>query len=215
MSEQNTPVAEPKQGTQPKDSVKGTDDWEKRYKDLQAEFTKKSQHEKELQQQMQDLNTNYEQLAGYISQQQQPQTNDSDYDFVSKKELSEWERRVAKQIEATNLASEFRSKYPDMVQYEDMVAYYLENKTDKRHTLKDRMESAVTSAKSFLDAERQRGIELAKQAADAKAAEEAQASGLSYETTPPGSGAPSAETGQEYLAWRKQRSAKKRGYTME
>lgn len=204
MSEQNTQVKEPqKEETQAKDSGA---EWEKRYKDLQAEYTRRTTHEKELERSMQDLQSNYEQLAGYLTQQASPESTES-YEYMTKKDIQQMEARMKQQIEATNLASEFRAKYPDMTQYEDLVSFYLQNKTDRRKTLRERMESAVQSTRDFLEAERQRGIEKAQTEQQKKAEQEALSSGLSYQVTPPESSTPSAETENEYLAWRR----KKRG----
>ena len=213
MSEQNTQGKDPqKEDTQTKDSAKEQDVVEaKRYNDLQAEYTRNQQRLKELEETNQNLQGNYEQLTTYLQQQQAPQQEDtSAYDYVSKKDLEAQNRQLAQQIEASNLASEFRSKHPDMVQYEDMVSYYLQNKTDKRKSLRDRMEAAVASVKDYNDAERKRGIENARQEQEQTQAKEAEASGISYETTPTES-APSAETGNEYITWRRKRKAAKMG----
>ena len=206
MSEQNTQTQDPSQtDTKQEDSVEKSEDWQKRYKDLQAEYTKRAQHEKELEKSMQDLQTNYEQLTQYLSQKQAPAEDDTAYEYVSKRDLVQMQQAMAQQIEATNLAAEFRSKYPDMVEYEDMVSYYLQNKTDKRKNLRERMESAVGSAKDFLEAERQRGIELERQKAEQKLSEEAQASGISSHPAPQEGGPPAAESQSDYLAFRRKK----------
>ena len=181
-------------------------DYEKRYKDAQAELTKKSQElsdtKKEYARDKELLDT----VTPYIDWKavNGETKSEDDGEMVSKKELNAKFEELKKAQNVAQVTMDFRRKYPDMIDYADQVGFYLQNKTDPRSKMSDRIENAVEYTKKFLDTERAKGVSSSQeQKAEAKK-KEAEASGLTEKgqkkAKPPDS---EGETNEDYLAWRK------------
>ena len=145
------------------------------------------------------------------SGKQAPASNETDSEYVDKKTLTNVINELKNQIQTSYTTQSFRMKYPDMVQYEDLVGTFL-SKTDPRRRIEDRMDTAVGNVKKLLESERARGREDYEKEKKEKAAKEAEAAGLSEAKNPKGASKDSeGETFDDYMSNRYKRFAKAKG----
>jgi len=112
---ENTQTAEPVTDTQPKDSEPQVD-WEKRYKDAQSELTRTKQdysRDKELLETITPF-VNWDAASG-------KQVEPEDDGLVSKSELNRVRKELQQALEVQKYTADFRTKYPDMIEYEPLV----------------------------------------------------------------------------------------------
>jgi len=172
---------------------------EAQYKELQAKV-------QELQAERDSLQSQYDLLAEYVDwdkvrgiteESQTTETTDPE-----KKSLEAEIRRLESQIQSKLLVLEFRSQYPDLKDYEESLvapAILRFRRQFPRENPEKILERAAKFARDFLESERAKGKELAKD----KKAEEAAASGLESEgSTSPKEEKP-GQTPEEYIAERK------------
>ncbi len=180
-----------------------TPDFEKRYKDVQSHNTKIELENKELRETTQKDKELFDQVSKYIDWDglNGTKTVDSGEEdgYVDKRTLNKTIKDLQDQINKSEITQSFRVKYPDMVQYEDLVGAFL-NKTDARRSPEDRIAKAVENVKALLDSERAKGRDTYESEKKEKAAKEAEASGLSEAKGPEGEKKESdGETYDEYI----------------
>lgn len=203
--------------TQNKDPEKDTqsaDSYEQRYKDLQATMTKTTQENaslKEMQAKDKELldavtpYIDYDKMNGKVAQ---PEDGEA---LVDQQTLTKTVQDLRNEIAQNRATQDFRSKYPDMVDHEDIVGMYLK-KTNPRDTLEIRMAKAVESTKTLLESQQTKGREKFKEESKKKTSEEAKASGFDGDTGLKGEKKePDGETYDEYVQARKDASAKAQG----
>jgi len=188
-------------------------DWEKRYKDAQSELTKKSQELKATAEEYSRDKELLDQVTPYIDWKALNGSSgelEDDDGYVSKKEMKAQIAQIKKSQDIARITLDFRRKYPDMIDYEDQVGFYLQNKTDPRHKMADRIEKAVEYTKNFLEAERKKGITSAEAREKEAKAKEAEVSGLKAggQTSPPKED-DGVETEQDYVNYLRRNRAKK------
>ena len=198
------------------DKTENKDDFEKRYKDSQTHITKieaenalmreTSQKDKELL----DAVTPYVDWESVNGTKKTEVVVEEDT-LVDQKTLTKTVEDLRSLIERERVTNSFRTKYPGMIEYEDLVGSFL-NKTDARRPMEERIAKAVKNTQDLLDSERSKGVELSKKEKKEKAAKEAEASGLSggkvsLESKDDSGG----ETYEEYIESRKKMSAKAQG----
>jgi hypothetical protein len=186
-------------------------DWEKRYKDAQAELTKKSQElsdtKKEYAKDKELLDTVTPYIDWKAVNGEPKEDNDEP---VSRKELDDKIAKLESARRVDQTMSDFRRKYPDMVDYEDQIGFYFHNKTDPRSKPMDRIAKAVEYTKNFLDTERAKGVSSAQEKVEETKKKEAEASGLKEKDSkePP---EPEGESYDDYIASRKAQHARGMG----
>jgi hypothetical protein len=173
------------------------------YKQLQAEFTKTKQE-------ISQLKEYNEALAAYLKQQPSQQAEEEDFGYVDKQSFKKEIESLRQMLVSTQRLGEFRSKYPDMRPYEDLVSVYI-NKTDAKQSVDARVDKAVELTRAFLESERNKGKEFSEKEKAEKAKAEAETAGLDTTETVEESTEPKEETPEDYIAWRKQRSLKAQG----
>jgi hypothetical protein len=208
MTDENTQTKEPNTDTPDKDS------YEQRYKDLQATMTQTSQENATLK----EANAKNDELLNAV-------TPFIDYDkmngkvaapedgeaLVDQKTLTDTVQSLRDEISQNRTTQNFRSKYPDMIDHEDLVGMYLQ-KTNPRDTMDNRIAKAVESAKTLLESQQTKGREKFEEEAKKKTSKEAEASGFDGGGVPKGEKKePDGETYEEYLQSRKNASAKAQG----
>jgi hypothetical protein len=200
MADEKTPEKEPNKETQNEDS------WEKRYKDSQAHITKIEQENATLRDTSTKDKELFETIQPYINWDAvngTQQTTEDDDGYVDKKTLTSTINDLREQINRNNITQSFRVKYPDMVQYEDLVGVYL-GKTDPRRNPEERIASAVESVKKLIESERAKGRESLETEKKEKTAKQAEASGLSGGKTPEGEDKePEGENFEDYMKFRR------------
>ena len=188
-----------------------TVDYEKRYKDLQAEQTRTSQENAELNRRLEQL-----EQAG----QETPEADDLDDEegFTDRKTVSQMialavSQAVAK-VRTQAADTYFRRTYPDLVKYENAIAGIMRSQKEapkKGASAEDRIDAAV---KEFNDlTEEAKTTATAEAEAKAKAREEQnrKASGLTSSSTTPAKSGEEELSDEDELKARKRRQAKKRG----
>lgn len=206
MEDKNTQVTDPEKDTQDQDS------YEKRYKDLQAQTTKVNQENATLKDQAvkdKDLFDTIQPHIDWDSVNGKPKEVAEDGDgLVDKKTLDKTFQELKDQMSRNDMTNAFRTKYPDMVEFEDIVGTFLQ-KTDSRRPMEERIETAVESTKAMFKAERVKGVEESEKKKKDKVSEEAGVAGLSESGVPPvAKNEADGETYDEYIASRKKMSAK-------
>lgn len=189
----------------------GEVDYEKRYKDLQAEQTRTSQENAELRQRNEQL-------------EQPPETPPEEADlgdeegFVDRKTVNQIVSKAVSQAVATvrTQAADayFRKTYPDLVKHEGIIAGIMRNPKDlpkKGASAEERIDAAVKEFNNLTEEAITSAKAEAEQAAKDREEANRKASGLtSSSTTSPKGGEEEPSDAQE-LADRKAKSAKQRG----
>jgi hypothetical protein len=195
--------------------VDKAEDFEKRYKDSQdhiatierenAAMRDAAQKDKEL------LDT----VTQYVDWEAVNGTKKSDVTdgetLVDQKTLQTTVQELKDQINRNNITNNFRVKFPDMVEYEDLVGVYLQ-KTDARRPMDERIAKAVESTRKLLESERTKGRKIDEKEKEEKAAKEAKAAGLATAKGQKGSEEePEGESYDEYVKGRKAQQLKNMG----
>ena len=180
-------------------------DWEKRYKDIQADQTRNKQKLSELEGTIENLTpfVDWDKLYGKTPSDTAKPGDEPQY--IDRKEFDKATKELERKMQIAELTSEFRATYPDMAKYEKMVTFFLVNQTDQRKKMRDRLDDAVKRCKDFLETERTKGRETAEKEKKEKEEKEASASGLeSPKTTPKKKAAKvPGTTYEDYVALRK------------
>jgi len=186
------------------------EDYEKRYKDLQATFTKTSQEKKELERRLAELESTLHEVLPALAGQGQDTDPDADMP-VSKKELQAIRRELRQSLAQIQVLNKFEREYPDLVPHEDLVAYFLERQTDARMALPKRLEEAAEMTRRFIEQQRQEAIAKYEESLKAKQQKQAEAGGL--ESSPPGppKAPPEPEDAEAYLRRLQEKQAKRLG----
>ena len=151
---------------------------EKRYKDVQAAYTKATQDNKAVKEQLDKMAKENEQYKKVVielynkNQEEDPEAES----YVSKREVDE----VKQMVNASTALNKFRLENPDLIQYEELVNFNIQ-KTDPLATPEDRLKEAAKLTKEFIKTERKKAVDESKSKEAKKQKQEAEASGL--ETT--------------------------------
>ena len=125
--------------------------------------------------------------------------------YVNKKTLKQTKDELHAMITRMNATQNFRTKYPDMIEYEDLVGVYL-NKTNQRDSMESRIEKAVENTRKLIESERNKGRESFEKEKKGKVAKEAEASGLAAAKGQKGSEEePEGESFDDYIKGRQKR----------
>jgi len=205
----DTHAQEPPQADTQSESV----NWEKRYKDLQSEYTKTTQEIKKINEEHAKDKELLDSVTPYIDWSKASGAAEEGLDddgYVSKKELDAKIRELKQAQEIARVTMDFRRKYPDMVEYEDQVGFYLQNKTDPRRKISDRIEKAVEYTKKFLEAERMKGATMLEKEVKETKSKAATAAGLKGgdQVIPPKEDVP--ESAADYVAYLRESQEKRK-----
>ncbi len=199
MAEENTQKTDSQTDSQ-------KEDWEKRYKDLQAHSTPLEQELKTLKDDSTKDKELIETLSQFVDWNKQSQSVPGQQEdletYVTKKDLQE----VQKQLKGQAALQDFRTKHPDMVEYESIVSSFI-TRTDPRRRQEARLEEAVGLTKKFLETERSKGKASQEAEVKEKVKTEAETAGLETTSTQPES-EEKDETYDEYIEYRKAQSQK-------
>lgn len=181
-------------------------DWEKRYKDEQPALTKAQQELKTSQAKVAEYEEGFQAIQPYV-----------DWDGVQGKTKSPADGEVgedapvySKQFDAKLKAQDakfnrgmmtmqFRSKYPEMMPYEDVVAAFMPKVSPTVTDPWKRVEKAVEFAKNLLEEERKKGVTEAEKAKEELKKKEAEADGLEPKGKAPEEPSKKPQTPQEYV----------------
>lgn len=167
-----------------------TGNWEQRYKDLQASFTKNqqtaAQKEAELKQLQQTLDTvtpfvDWDKAMGRTKPAQtliDPTTipdDDMNQNRRNPKYISEDE--LNNRLAVIEAETHFRLANPDLLEHEDIVAVFL-RKTDARKPMSERIKIATQQTREFFASQRQKGIEEYKAGLETEKKKAAESAGL-------------------------------------
>jgi len=206
----DTPAQESPQADTQSESA----NWEKRYKDLQPEYTKVTQEIKRIKEEYAKDKELLDSVTPYIDWSKvngvAEDGLDGDDGYVSKKELDAKIRELKQTQEIARITMDFRRKYPDMVEYEDQVGFYLQNKTDPRHKMSVRIEKAVEYTKKFLEAERAKGASMIEKETKEAKSKEATAAGLKGGDQAIPSKEDVPESAAEYVAYLRESQEKRK-----
>lgn len=191
------------------------DDFEKRFKDSQDHIKKLEGENKEYREASQKDKDLFDQINPFIDWDKLngTTTTPDDEGYVDKQTLSKTVKDLQDQIRKNEVTQNFRAKFPEMVEHEDLVGMFL-GKTDSRRSPEDRIAKAVELTKALLESERGKGRETYEAEKKEKAAKEAEVGGLTEAKGDSGSEKePESETLDEYIASRKKQIAIARGIT--
>jgi hypothetical protein len=194
-------------------------DWESRHKEAEAELTKVREKAAEDEQMLELVtpHVDWNAVQGGTKPTETKATDDeSAEEFISRKEHEERLSRVQATTEGRILTLQLRTEHPELRPYEDsLIAPEVARLRRANPTLRPEqlLEKATKFATDFLEAERAKGIEKAKEEQQTKATETAKASGFASAgaTTPKKDEAQGGESAEDYIARRKQQSRKNRG----
>ena len=202
------PEGTPPGGTPPEEEPV---DYKKRYKDLQAETTRVSQHNTELAQRLEQL-----------EQPPEPDEDlglDDDGNFVDKKTVSKMVNQAVSQavsqVRTQSANAYFRRTYSDLGKYESVIAGLMRNPKEpsklKGASAEERIDAAVKEFQDLTD--EAKATAKAEAETEAKEREEAnrKASGLTSSSTTSPKGGEEELSDEDELKARKNRQAKKRG----
>ena len=208
MTDKNTPEQEPVKDTPEPDS------YEKRYKDLQSQTTKVTQELAAVREQAdkdRDLMTTIQPYIDWDAVNGKTVVPEDDDALVDKKTLNATISDLKNQIQTNRTTQDFRTKYPDMTDYEDLVGTFL-GKTDQRRPISERLEKAVENTRTLLESERKKGVESFKTKKKDKDAGEAEVAGLSSASVPVSKKDDAdGESYEDYIKGRQQLSAQAQG----
>lgn len=190
-----------------------TTDFEKRYNDSQTHIEKIESENKTYRDEAQKDKQLFDQISPFIDWDAAngKKTETDDEGYVDKATLNKTISDLRGQMDRDRVTQDFRTKYPDMVPYEDLVTVFF-GKTDARRPVEERVGKAVESVKKLLATERAKGVETHEAETKEKAAKEAEVGGLGDKQAPAGEKKESeGETFDEYIAARKTAAAKSQG----
>jgi len=185
-----------------------TPDYEKQYKDTQAELTKASQELSE-QKQFVDTISPYVDWGKVQGGEEKPSEEESGY--IDRKAYAEGLKELSGNIDIKLLALGFRQAHPELKPYEETItgpALARLRRQHPRESIEKVMDRAAKFTTELLEQERNKGAEDAEK----KKQEAAAVGGLdSAGPTSPKEEKPLGETGADYIARRKAQSRKSRG----
>ena len=210
QTEENTEVtdSQTETGTPGKTEVEDTVNWEKRYKDAQAELTRS-------QQRLADIDARSETPGT----QQGEETYEDDESFVDRKAVSKMiEKAVSKAVSGVRMQtadSYFRRTYPNIVKHENVISGILRNPKDPGSLKGASGEERIDAAVKEFNALTEEAVATAKTEAETQAKERDEknrkATGLGGPSTTPSKGDDEGKSDADDLRDRKARLAKKRG----
>lgn len=190
-----------------------TTDFEKRYNDSQEHIKKLETENSTYRDDSQKDKQLFDQISQFVDWDavNGKKTETDEEGYVDKATLNKTISDLRGQMDRDRVTQDFRTKYPDMVPYEDLVTVYF-GKTDARRPVEERVEKAVGYVKKLLETERAKGVETHEAETKEKVAKEAEVGGLGEKQVPAGEKQESdGETFDEYIAARKQGAAKAQG----
>ncbi len=156
-------------------------EFEKRYKDSQSHIATIEKENKEMRDTAQKDKELLDAVTPFVDWDAvsgtKTETPVDGETLVDQKTLDSRFQTLENKITTSNNTQLFRSKYPDMVEYEDLVSVYFQ-KTDTRRPFDERLKKAVENTRTLLESERSKGRETDEKEKKEKAAKEAEASGL-------------------------------------
>jgi hypothetical protein len=187
-NDQNAPATPPAgepQG-QPQDAkpnAAAAEDVSARIKELEAQNTRLAQEKAEAERTLDFVRpyVNFqpaEPVADNPAPTNRSGGHDVDGNYVSREEFQRMQDSMNSQLKAT----EFLRDNPDLKPYENLVAVELQRINDPLLTVEQRMAKAGEKVRTFLEAERQKGLEEAKKKAVAE--DEATMAGLDRGSSP-------------------------------
>lgn len=184
--------------------------WEKRYKNLEADHTTTSQKLAE-QEQLVELVSPYVDW-GKVQGSGEAPSDPEEEGTVDKKMLTTSLKDLSDKVDTKLLTLDFRQAHPELRPYEDTItgpALSRLRRKYPREPIRKVMERAADFTAKFLEEERKKGEETAEK----KSQEAAGAGGLgsASPTSPAKKEEPLGETNKDYLARRKAQSRKARG----
>lgn len=200
-----------------KDEKKGdkSNDFEKQYNDSQTHIATLETENKGFRETAQKDKELLDAVTPYIDWDAvngtKPEVTSDGDGYVDQKTLAKTVEDLRGLINRSNTTNDFRAKFPDMVEYEDLVGVYLK-KTDSRRPMDERIEKAVESTRNLLESERTKGRESGEQEKKDKVAKEAEASGLAAAKGQKGSEEePDGESYDDYVKDRRALQSKNMG----
>ncbi len=189
MSEQETEAVETNVESQPQQTAETAatetpaetqtqgDNYEQRYKDLQADHTVVNQ-ELAQSKQLVEMMTPH---VNFGDKKESESAVDND-EFVQTGQMKQQLQDINAKVDDKLLSLKFQQDNPDLKDYEHVVGSML-NRTDPRLPKETRLEEAAKLTREFLETERKKGAESAEADKVKKAAAEAEVSGIASGTT--------------------------------
>lgn len=187
-------------------------DWEKRYKDSQAELTKANQDLSRANQMLDLVDWNQAGVPPGQGQGATPGTTEEESsETVTKKTLLDTLSNQERTVDAKLGVLNFRMKHPDLVPYENTLFVGVLNQTHKKYKgrkpMDEVMDEAANTLRTTLENERKKGAEEA----DKKKKEAAGAGGLGSAgaTTPKKDTVTQEQSYDDYMKERKELQEKR------
>lgn len=216
MAKETETATETQSGTAQATETKKEDtvDYEAKYKTSQAEIqklTEEGQKDKELLDAVSPY-VNWDAARGNPPTEKQTDTDDEGY--VSKKTMQEAIGGIKSESNSAIMALQFQVAHPDLAPYEKTLVgpTILRMRREHPHEpLSKILERTAESVNKFLEGERAKGAEKAKEAQKKKDDELAGVSGLESAGTTTPTTEEQGETKEQYLSDRQAQLAKKKG----
>ena len=202
------PEGTPPEGTPPKDAET---DWQKRYKDLQAENTRVSQQSASQERRLAQLEQ-AKQAEG------QPEEEVDDDEFISRKAAQQLVKDAVTgavhKIRMETADAYFRRTYPDLVKHENVIGGIVGHPRNpaalEGKSAEERIDAAVKEFNELTEEAKAEAKSEAEAAAKDREDKNRKASGLGSGTTAPTKSDTEGLSDVEELADRKARQAKRR-----
>lgn len=203
------------------DTVQATDtkkeatvDYEAKYKTSQAEIQKLAEDNKSKEELLDAVSpyVNWD-AAGGKTTTPEKQTDTDDEGYVSKKSMQEAISGIETKSNSAIMALQFQVAHPELAPYEKTLVGPTILRMRKEHpheSLSKILERTAESVNKFLEGERAKGAEKAKEAQEKKDEELANVSGLEAAGTTTPTTEERGETKEEYLSDRQAQLAKKK-----
>jgi len=193
-----------------------TEDFEKRYNDSQSHIATIESENKSMREAAQKDKELLDAVSEHVdwaalNGTKKPEATGDGEALVDQKTLMATVQELKDQMSRNATTNSFRTKFPDMVEYEDIVGVFLQ-KTDARRPMPERIAKAVENTRNLLETERSKGRETDEQEKKKKAEKEAKAAGLTAAKGQKGSkDEPEGESYDEYLKGRQALQLKNMG----
>jgi hypothetical protein len=194
-----------------------TVDWEARHKEAEAELTKAKEAAAESERLIELVTPHVDWNAVQGTKPTETTTEEEgEEQFVSAKSHKEALQAVRQENQMQLLTMQFRLEHPDLRPYEDTLIVPEIVRLRRAHpnlNAAQLLTKATKNATDFLEAERAKGTEKAKEEQEAKARETARASGFASTgtTAPKKDESQGGESTEDYIARRKEQSRRNRG----
>jgi hypothetical protein len=190
--------------------VESTEDWEKRYKDLQSTYTSETQSRKALEEELSKSKQTIEAVQPYINWDAVNGTTPEETE-VDPRELDKKINKIKTDLSDEIAWSTFKAQNPELKGHETLVLSYVQKCTGTRD---ERLAKAKELTVRYIESLREEGKKAALNEKEETARREAEAGGLTPSATPSQDEKPvtKEEANSNYITARQAAAAKARGF---